>query len=200
MKWRVIRLVIWGIILGVTEYLFFYPNNYISGFYFLLGANIAYVIFLQIKRVVDLFRKDQKSFFRKIFNLSALEHLFWTFVVFLTILLAYGFPYIDDALLGVDIDLIAIFPALQYYESVAKDFLLYVNAGYFLLLLIIIFVRIVFKNSKHEKQDPPEISKKTDYNTQKQPSHCSSCKAALEPEDRFCPMCGSKILNSVNGG
>ncbi len=200
MKWRVIRLVIWGIILGVTEYLYFNPDLSYLGFYFLLGTNIVYVIFLQIKRFVDLFRKNQKSFFKKMFSLSALEHLFWTFIVFLTILLAFGFPYIDDAFLGVDIDLIAIFPGLEYYESVANDFLLYVNAGYFLLLLIIIFSGIVLKDKKHEKPEQHDNLKETVQNPQKQPSHCSSCKAALEPGDRFCPMCGSKIFFSVNGG
>ncbi|MBN2419108.1 MAG: zinc ribbon domain-containing protein [Deltaproteobacteria bacterium] len=200
MKWIVIRLAIWGIILVLSIFTALEFDDDVIGFYFLLGANTAYVMFLQVKRFADLFYRDHRPFIRRIFNLAALEHIFWTFVVFLTILLFFGFPYIDSILFDSGIDLLNIFPPLERYKLIAIVFLLSVNTVYMLFLLTRIIVRIIRSIARHDKQELPGHAAEADFPLENKPLQCLSCAAELEPEDRFCPMCGSKISSSVIGG
>lgn len=199
MKWTVIRLVIWIAIIGCTEYLFFNFDSYILGFTFLLGTNILYIFILQVKMFVDLFGKNKKSGLRRIFNLNNLHHLFWAFFVILTLLLFFGFPYLKPALLDYGLDLVELFPGLEYHKNAAKDFLLVVNVVYLVFLILRLLAVVFLKNEKSNEQQPQE--KVTELERQyEEPEYCPSCKAVLEPGDCFCPQCGSNILDHASGG
>ena len=199
MKWIVVRLLIWLAILGCMEYLFFNFDSYIPGFAFLLGTNIIYVIILQIKMFIGLFRKNQKPGLKRIFNLSSMHHLFWTFSVFFTLLFYFGIPYLEPVLWDAGLELLNVFPALEYHESFAKDFLLGVNATYLIFLILRLLTSFFRKNVKTDEQQPQEKVTEPKFRYE-EPKYCPSCKAVLESGDRFCPQCGSNIFDHASGG
>jgi hypothetical protein len=146
MKATVIRLIIWGVVLGGTQYLYFNSDEYVMGFLFLLGTNILYVVFLQIQLAASLFKKRPPGEPRWKPWLEKLHHLFWTSSVFLalTLFLLYADPYymwdLTNNLTGMSLrDMIDLFgdPDDVPYglKSAGNNLLLAVNAGYFLFLL-----------------------------------------------------------------
>jgi hypothetical protein len=146
MKATVIRLIIWGVVLGATQYLYFNSDNYVIGFLFLLGTNILYVVFLQIQLAARLFKKRPPGEPRWKPWLAKLHHLFWasSVILALTLFLLYADPYymwdLTNNLTGMRLrDMIDLFgdPDDVPYglKSAGNTLLLAVNAGYFLFLL-----------------------------------------------------------------